>query len=215
MHNEVAAGQLCHDRRERHRHRDSGRESGTGVRSLLHHQGGRQGHRPWSEHGVRLRQAVERPYQDLQRGRPRHHGEDLPAARDRTADTPRAKRWRHPAIEGGDEIVLVVEDDALVRRYVITQIESLGYTTLEASQRDGSAGHHRQRRPHRSAVHRRHHARLDERPPTRRRGAEAAPGAQDAVHLGLYRERHRASRPARHRRAAARQAVSRSPIWRG
>jgi PAS domain S-box-containing protein len=36
------------------------------------------------------------------------------------------------SIEGGDEVVLVVEDDALVRRYVITQIESLGYTTLEA-----------------------------------------------------------------------------------
>jgi CheY-like chemotaxis protein len=36
-------------------------------------------------------------------------------------------------IEGGNEVVLVVEDDALVRRYVITQIESLGYTTLEAS----------------------------------------------------------------------------------
>jgi CheY-like chemotaxis protein len=35
-------------------------------------------------------------------------------------------------IEGGNEVVLVVEDDALVRRYVITQIESLGYTTLEA-----------------------------------------------------------------------------------
>ncbi len=27
----------------------------------------------------------------------------------------------------------MVEDDALVRRYVITQIESLGYTTMEAS----------------------------------------------------------------------------------
>jgi len=26
----------------------------------------------------------------------------------------------------------VVEDDALVRRYVITQVQSLGYTTLEA-----------------------------------------------------------------------------------
>jgi PAS domain S-box-containing protein len=37
------------------------------------------------------------------------------------------------SIEGGNEVVLVVEDDALVRRYVITQIESLGYTTLEAS----------------------------------------------------------------------------------
>jgi PAS domain S-box-containing protein len=36
-------------------------------------------------------------------------------------------------VEGGNEIVLVVEDDALVRRYVITQIESLGYTTMEAS----------------------------------------------------------------------------------
>jgi len=36
-------------------------------------------------------------------------------------------------IEGGDEVVLVVEDDSLVRRYVMTQIASLGYTTLEAS----------------------------------------------------------------------------------
>jgi PAS domain S-box-containing protein len=36
-------------------------------------------------------------------------------------------------VEGGHEIVLVVEDDALVRKYVVTQIHSLGYTTLEAS----------------------------------------------------------------------------------
>jgi CheY-like chemotaxis protein len=36
-------------------------------------------------------------------------------------------------VQGGNETVLVVEDDALVRRYVITQIESLGYTTLEAA----------------------------------------------------------------------------------
>ena len=35
-------------------------------------------------------------------------------------------------IDGGHEVVLVVEDDRLVRRYVVTQIESLGYTTLEA-----------------------------------------------------------------------------------
>ena len=35
-------------------------------------------------------------------------------------------------IEGGHEVVLIVEDDALVRKYVVTQIESLGYTTLEA-----------------------------------------------------------------------------------
>jgi PAS domain S-box-containing protein len=36
------------------------------------------------------------------------------------------------SVEGGHEAVLVVEDDALVRRYVITQVASLGYATLEA-----------------------------------------------------------------------------------
>jgi CheY-like chemotaxis protein len=36
-------------------------------------------------------------------------------------------------VEGGHETVLVVEDDSMVRRYVVTQIESLGYTTLEAA----------------------------------------------------------------------------------
>jgi PAS domain S-box-containing protein len=37
------------------------------------------------------------------------------------------------SISGGNETILVVEDDRLVRRYVVTQIESLGYRTLEAS----------------------------------------------------------------------------------
>jgi PAS domain S-box-containing protein len=36
-------------------------------------------------------------------------------------------------IKGGDEIVLIVEDDPLVRKYVITQIRSLGYATLDAA----------------------------------------------------------------------------------
>jgi len=37
-----------------------------------------------------------------------------------------------PTIAGGQEVVLVVEDDALVRKYVVTQVGSLGYATLEA-----------------------------------------------------------------------------------
>ena len=37
------------------------------------------------------------------------------------------------SIAVGNETILIVEDDALVRRYVITQIEGLGYRTLEAS----------------------------------------------------------------------------------
>jgi CheY-like chemotaxis protein len=33
--------------------------------------------------------------------------------------------------EGGDEAILIVEDDVLVRRYVVTQVQSLGYRTLD------------------------------------------------------------------------------------
>jgi signal transduction histidine kinase len=36
-------------------------------------------------------------------------------------------------IERGDESILIVEDDALVREYVVTQISNLGYDTLAAS----------------------------------------------------------------------------------
>ena len=41
---------------------------------------------------------------------------------------------RPPAqVERGHETVLIVEDDALVRKYVVTQVASLGYVTLEAA----------------------------------------------------------------------------------
>jgi PAS domain S-box-containing protein len=36
-------------------------------------------------------------------------------------------------IEGGRETVLVVEDDTMVRQYVLTQVRSLGYVTLDAA----------------------------------------------------------------------------------
>ena len=75
-------------------------------------------------------------------------------------------------------------------------------------QRGGGVGHHRERRSHRSAVHRRDHAGPDERPAARRRGGKTAAGAQGPVHLGLHRERHRASRPARSGCSVAGQALS-------
>jgi PAS domain S-box-containing protein len=38
-----------------------------------------------------------------------------------------------PSTEGGQETILVVEDDKLVRDYVLTQLHSLGYVTLAAA----------------------------------------------------------------------------------
>jgi len=38
-----------------------------------------------------------------------------------------------PAMQGGHETILVVEDDKLVRDYVLTQLHSLGYVTLDAA----------------------------------------------------------------------------------
>jgi PAS domain S-box-containing protein len=38
-----------------------------------------------------------------------------------------------PDVEGGHETILVVEDDKLVRDYVLTQLHSLGYVTLDAA----------------------------------------------------------------------------------
>ena len=37
------------------------------------------------------------------------------------------------AVESGHETILVVEDDKLVRDYVLTQLHSLGYVTLDAA----------------------------------------------------------------------------------
>ncbi|ABD85941.1 ATP-binding protein [Rhodopseudomonas palustris] len=46
---------------------------------------------------------------------------------------PQLELVSQPKIQGGTETILVVEDDDLVRRYVIGQIESLGYATLTAA----------------------------------------------------------------------------------
>jgi PAS domain S-box-containing protein len=37
------------------------------------------------------------------------------------------------SLVGGDETILIVEDDSLVRNYVLTQLHSLGYVTLDAA----------------------------------------------------------------------------------
>jgi CheY-like chemotaxis protein len=50
-----------------------------------------------------------------------------------TGALPAAEPVPAAAVEGGHETILVVEDDKLVRDYVLTQLRSLGYVTLDAA----------------------------------------------------------------------------------
>lgn len=54
----------------------------------------------------------------------------LPRARELPRSDDEAPRKTD--VEGGDEAILIVEDDVLVRKYVVGQIQSLGYRTLAA-----------------------------------------------------------------------------------
>ena len=75
-------------------------DAGAHLRAVLHHQGGRQGHRARPGHGLRHRQAERRPHLGRQRAGPRHRpsrstcpwsqGADDPAA----AGAPRRRRAR-------------------------------------------------------------------------------------------------------------------------
>ena len=85
---------LCLGGGHRFRHRHAARGGRARVRAVLHHQGGRPRHRARPEHGVRLREAVARPCEDLQRGRPRHQHQALSAARRRRGRPTRRKPRR-------------------------------------------------------------------------------------------------------------------------
>ena len=85
------------------------------------------------EHGVRLRQAVGRPRQ-RSTARSATARASSSICRDRAVcRKPPVEAEASANMRGGNETVLVVEDDALVRKYVITQIASLGYATLQAA----------------------------------------------------------------------------------
>ena len=159
--------------------------------------------RPGPEHGVRLRQAVGRPRQDLQRARrTARRSSSTCRARARRAKTSPTDIGAGP-VEGGTETILVVEDDEEVREpRWSTCSRDLGYRVLKAQ--DARA---------RSAV-------IESGVPVdllftdvvmpgrcAARSWRERPGSgcrpRGAVHLGLYRERHRAWRPARRGRRAA------------
>ena len=107
----------------------------------------------------------------------------------------------------GSELLLVVEDDALVGAHLLAQLAELGYRTLAASNAVRGAGAAARAPGDRPAVHRHRDAGRHERAPARRRGVGAASAAEGAVQLRLHRERDRAPGPPRPRPASAQQAL--------
>ena len=109
----------------------SPRGAGQGVRAVLHHQGGRQGHRAsasaWSTASSSSPAATSRSTARKATAPRSSSICRLPAAQVEAAAGGRA------ACRGGTETILVVEDDALVRNFVIAQLQSLGYKTIAAA----------------------------------------------------------------------------------
>ena len=144
MQHEVSAGQLRHDRGQRHRHRHAAGCS-QGVRAVLHHQGGRQGHRAsasaWSTASSSSRTATSRSTARRATARP----EALSAARRRL----RRRRWpTRPAPPGpsaatNDPGGRGRRAGARIRR---DAAQPLGYQTLAAGNAAEALAHRRPKR---------------------------------------------------------------------
>ena len=141
--------------------------AGARVRALLHHQGGRQGHRPRPVDGLWHGAPVGRHGADRQHARRRHHGQALfppgrptPSPRGgRGADEPRRHRGTR-----ADASVLVIDDDPDVRGFIVDQPGGTGLSRARGERRPQGPGGDRARdaRPRHPRLH---HAR-----PVGRRG---------------------------------------------
>ncbi len=197
-HAEVVAGRLRHGRGFRHRPRHDCRRRRAGVRAVLHHKDRGARHRARAGDGVRLRQAVGRPREDLLGAWRGDVGKVVSAASGRRQWRPNAQRSGVPAeLPHGSATILVVEDEAGVREIAVAILRSLGYRVLEAP--DGDEG---------LRVFGAHAAEIDMLltdvvlpGKVRGRGTGGthhrdAAGGEGAVHVRLHRELHRASRTA-------------------
>ncbi len=190
-----------------HRHRHGRRDAGPHLRTVLHHQGAGEGHRPRALDGARDRAPARRRDPRAQRGGRRHDLRDLPAPggdrgrhrrrRRRRGAAARDRPGDHPA--GGGRIGRA---RARPRGAGAAGLHGAG----GERRRPGRRGLREGKRPDRHDPHRRRDA-AHERP--RDGGSRAGEPARHAraVHVGLHRRRHRPPRRARREHAAARQAV--------
>ena len=138
---DLPPGQYLSRLRHRHRHRHDARGDRARVRSVLHHQAARPGHRAsacrWSM--ASCGSPADRCGSIPRSGKgttmclylPRHHGDWR-----RDATMRRPPRPQHACATG--ETVLVVDDEPTVRMLVAEVLEELGYAAIEAP--DGPSG---------------------------------------------------------------------------
>ncbi len=104
-----------------------------GLRAVLHHQGARQGHRAGALppcYGIV--QSARRPHLGRQRAGARDHGQGLSAALRGESGAPGGQA-AEGAMPRGLENILLVEDEANLRRMVVRLLQNAGYTLFEAA----------------------------------------------------------------------------------
>ena len=120
------------DRDHRYRHRHAARRGRARVRSIFHDQAHRQRYRLGPQSSLRLRQTIARAHQGLFRSWRRHDGEDLSAAPHRRREGSQTGAIEPCATGDRSEVILVVEDDPLMRRLTSEALHELGYTVFDS-----------------------------------------------------------------------------------
>ena len=100
------------------------------IRALLYHKRSRQRHRAWAVNGVWYNQTAQRLYQLLQRTRPRHNIQDIPACYWKSK--PKGKKEEHITLSRRTETILLAEDEEEVRKTNEISAWEAGYKVIEA-----------------------------------------------------------------------------------